>query len=273
MGLYNILIRPFVRKMDMEKASGVGIRYFSLIGKLPCGRLFNRWIHGNKPEGLQREVFGLYFYNPVGLGAGLDRYGELYNDLSDLGFSFVEIGPIGTKDISRAIRNVQNDPQRDILALCIDEDHFNAFSLAYDFFDLFVIDLGANPNADVLDRILEARIAEQNYKPVVVKLPDNITNSDLENMIGYCLMNGVDGIELRTTELVRRTASYSNGKLPIIANCHIDTPEQALEALAAGASLVEIRTGLLREGPGIVRQTLDYLLENRQTFDKDGSTI
>ena len=94
MGLYGILIKPFVRRRDIESASRIALRYFELIEKIPGGRLISRWIHRNRPEGLQREVFGLDFYNPVGLGAGLDLYGELYNDLNNLGFSFVEIGPM-----------------------------------------------------------------------------------------------------------------------------------------------------------------------------------
>ena len=86
-------------------------------------------------------------------------------------------------------------------------------------------------------------------------------------------MNNIDGIELRSLEQVKKVHEYSSGKLPIIANCHIDTPLQASEALVAGASLVEIRTGLLREGPGIVQKTLDYLSKNRKTPKENGSTI
>ena len=86
-------------------------------------------------------------------------------------------------------------------------------------------------------------------------------------------MNNIDGIELRSLDQVKKVHEYSSGKLPIIANSHIDTPLQASEALAAGAALVEIRTGLLREGPGIVQQTLDHLSRNRKKTKDNGSTI
>ena len=75
-------------------------------------------------------------------------------------------------------------------------------------------------------------------------------------------MNGVDGIELRANSQVKHVHEHTSGRLPIIANCHIDSPEQAAEALRCGAALVELRTGLLREGPGIVRKTLKYLLHD-----------
>ena len=92
--MYRLLIKPITRRIkDNDKASAIAKSYFRFQGLIPGGRFVSRLIHGNRPTGLEREVFGLNFYNPVGLGAGLDVEGTLYNDLNDLGFSFVEIGP------------------------------------------------------------------------------------------------------------------------------------------------------------------------------------
>jgi dihydroorotate dehydrogenase len=46
---------------------------------------------------LERTVFGIHFKNPVGLAAGFDKNAELYNELSDFGFSFIEIGTVTPK--------------------------------------------------------------------------------------------------------------------------------------------------------------------------------
>lgn len=259
MSFYDIIIKPLVRKMDTERASSIGLQYFQLIGKIPFGRMLIRRIHGNRPEGLQREVFGLDFYNPIGLGAGLDIHGELYNDLSNLGFSFTEIGPMGADDVRKAIRHINNDPPDDILALCISRDYLTTFTLAYDFFDMFIIDLTEDPSTEETNALLEARISEQEYKPIIIKLPDYIKGTELEGIADFCLMNSIDGIEVRSNSQVRHIHEYTSGRLPIIANCHIDTPQQAAESLACGASLVELRTGLLKEGPDIVRKTLKFL--------------
>ena len=150
MGLYSILIKPWVRNANIEKASRVALRYFELIEKIPGGRTISRWIHNNRPVGLQREVFGLQFYNPIGLASGLDIYGELYNDLNNLGFSFVEVGPMDAKRVRRAVRRIQDDPQNDITAACINADYLTAFTLAYDFFDFFVIDIQGGDEAALL---------------------------------------------------------------------------------------------------------------------------
>ena len=264
MGLYNILVKPIVRRMDIESASKIALRYFEFIERVPLGRLISRWIHNNRPVGLQREVFGLAFYNPVGLGAGLDIHGELYNDLNGLGFSYVEIGPMGAEGIRRALRRVQRDPQNDILAVCINQDYSTAFTLGYDFFDFFVIDLTGNPNTELLDPLLDTRMAEDDYKPIIVKLPKNISASEIEEILDFSLRNGIDGIEARNIGQVRQIASYTRGYLPIIANTHIESPSQAAEALEAGASLVAVRNGLVREGPQFVAGILKYLLNLRK---------
>ena len=269
MSLYNILIKPFVQKMSTERASRVGLRYFQLIGRIPLARAFNRWIHPNKSDGLQSEVFGLQFYNPVGLGAGLDLRGELYNDLNNLGFSFSEIGPIVNAEGTRkAINNVQKDPQDDLLSICISGDYLTSFTLSYDFFDFFVIDMSSSSvDTGIIDDILEVRLGEQNYKPIVIKVSERISPTELERLSDYCMMNSVDGLELRSLEQVERVSKRSKGRLPIIANCHTDTPQRALEALIRGASLVEIRTALLHEGPGIVTDTLKLIRKSKEEHE------
>lgn len=47
-----------------------------------------------KNAALQKEVFGLHFTNPVGLGAGFDKNAIYLNELEALGFGFVEIGTV-----------------------------------------------------------------------------------------------------------------------------------------------------------------------------------
>lgn len=259
--MYRLLIRPITGRIkDNDKASAIAKSYFRLQGLIPGGRFINRLIHGNRPTGLEREVFGLEFYNPVGLGAGLDVEGNLYNDLNDLGFSFVEIGPFSElASIRKALSRIQEDPQDDILAACISANHLELFCLAYDFCDFFVIDISSNPDMELFDSLLEARLTYDSYKPIVVKIPEEMPFEDLEYVIDYCMMNRVDGIEARSIRQISFIHERTKGRLPVIANCHIKSPSQAEEALDAGAVLVEVRMGLVREGPGLVGKILRYL--------------
>ena len=259
--MYSFLIRPLTRRIkDSSKASAIALGYFKFEGMIPGGRFISRLIHGNRAVGLEREVFGLDFYNPLGLGAGLDINGDLYNDLNDLGFSFVEIGPF--KELSairKAISRLQADPQDDILAACISGDYLESFCLSYDFCDFFVIDISENPDMDIFEPLLDARLTYEVYKPMVVKIPEELPADALDDIVEYCMMNNIDGIEARSISQIRFITEKTKSRLPIIANCHIKTPEQAHEALQAGASLVEVRMGLVREGPRLVGKILKYL--------------
>lgn len=259
--MYSIFIRPITRRIkDNEKASAIAKSYFKFEGKVPGGRFLSRLIHGNRPKGLEREVFGLQFYNPLGLGAGLDVDGDLYNDLNDLGFSFVETGPFTSQSaIRKAIAKLQADPPDDIIAPCISGDYLESFCLAYDFCDFFVIDISENPDMELFDPILEARLAYDMYKPIVVKIPEQMSLEELDDILDYCRMNSVDGIEARSVNQISYIKGRTKGRLPIIANCHIKTPRQAEEALSAGADLIEVRMGLVRQGPRLVDIILRHL--------------
>lgn len=266
--MYRFIIRPFVRKMKPEKASRVALHYFKLIGNIPGERFLSRRIHNNRPAGLQREVFGLDFYNPLGLGAGLDIKGELYNDLNDLGFSFVEIGPLRSENVREAIRNIQNDPQDDILAACIDKDHLETFSLAYDFCDFFVIDVTGQDIETLMNPLLDTRIAYGSYKPLVVKIPEDMGPGELDDTIDFCRMYNIDGIEARTIDQVKQVFQRTQGRLPVIANCHTETVRGLFKALSAGAALVEVRSGLIYKGPEFITRSLKYLQKRTKNEEK-----
>jgi len=257
--MYNVLIRPIVRRLNIETASSFVKSYFKLISLLPGAHFINRLIHGNKPMGLQKEVFGLQFYNPVGLGAGLDTKGDIYYELENLGVSFMEIGPMNASVAKHAISQIQKHPQNDILMACISDDFLLAFSLAYDFCDAFVLDIGNHSVEEAVEPVIDYRLSSDSYKPVIVKLPENLDSDTLSSILDYCRITGIDGIETRSLSQTSIVNDICLGRYPIIANCHIKTPQEAFEALEAGATLVEIRSGIVTEGPRLVSKILKYL--------------
>ena len=58
----------------------------------------------------------------------------------------------------------------------------------------------------------------------------------------------------RSTEVIRFLSEKSKQAFPIIGVGGIHTPEDALEKLKAGASLVQLYTGFVYEGPGVVKR-------------------
>jgi dihydroorotate dehydrogenase len=80
---------------------------------------------------------------------------------------------------------------------------------------------------------------------------------------------GLSGQPLRdrSTEIIRRIYSQTGGKLPIIGSGGIFTAQDAYDKIRAGASLVEIYTALIYEGPEVNRKVHAGL---RQLLRRDG---
>ena len=67
-------------------------------------------------------------------------------------------------------------------------------------------------------------------------------------------------LQERAQEVISRLYAQTNGKLPLIGVGGIDSPQSAWELISAGASLIQIYTGWIYEGPGLVPRILDSLL-------------
>jgi dihydroorotate dehydrogenase len=63
----------------------------------------------------------------------------------------------------------------------------------------------------------------------------------------------------RSTEIIRALHRLTGGRVPIIGVGGIFTAEDAREKLAAGASLVQVYTGFVYEGPLLVRRICEGL--------------
>lgn len=90
--LYQRLLRPLLFRIDPETAheitTGLGRHALSAPG---AGRLLRRMCVYSSPR-LEQTLAGVKFPNPVGLAAGFDKTGALYEFLALLGFGFIESG-------------------------------------------------------------------------------------------------------------------------------------------------------------------------------------
>ena len=254
-----MLYAQILRLFNRDTAYRILKAHIRFVRHLPLARSIIRFNHRKNRVKLPRDVFNLHFDNPVGLGPGLDKDGLLYNTLSDYGFSFVEVGPVGRSQVKEVITRLQNDPPTPKIALLIDKEHQDTFSLAYDFADIFVLEIPDDEIQDVLDNVLDTRLSYESYKPVLIRLMHDFPDSELEEILHYCLLNGVDGAVVAKAENVARVYEMTKGRFPIIGYGGVRTAEKARELLDAGASLVEVTTGLLLDGPGVAGTILNKL--------------
>jgi dihydroorotate dehydrogenase len=109
---------------------------------------------------------------------------------------------------------------------------------------------------EALDEILELASSRQIAGIVAtnttVSRPQT-NNSNLQNI--YSEAGGLSGrpLRARSTEIIRHIFKQTKGKLPVIGSGGIFSADDAWEKITAGASLVQIYTGLVFEGPGLAK--------------------
>ncbi len=128
--------------------------------------------------------------------------------------------------------------------------------------------------------------------PILLKIAPDLTNEQLDDIIDIVKETKIDGVVAtnttisreglktqesklktigagglsgkplakRSTEVIKYLSDKSNKAFPIIAVGGVHTAEDAIEKLNAGASLVQIYTGFIYEGPGIVKRINKQIL-------------
>jgi dihydroorotate dehydrogenase len=176
------------------------------------------------------------------------------------------------------------------------DDYIKCFDQLVDVVDYFVVNV-SSPNTPGLRELQEKEpltallraLQERNKqqaapKPVLLKIAPDLTNEQLDDIIGIVQDSGIAGViatnttvsrqglvspeklrnetgglsgkplAKRATEVIRYLVEKSGRAFPVIGVGGIHSAQDALEKLDAGASLVQIYTGFIYEGPSLVRR-------------------
>ncbi len=112
-------------------------------------------------------------------------------------------------------------------------------------------------NSNQLDEIIEL-VAETNIDGVIasntsIHREGLIASEEKLTKIGHGGLSGKP-VKNRSTQVIKYLADHSNKAFPIIGVGGIHSAEDALEKINAGADLVQIYTGFIYEGPGLVKK-------------------
>ncbi|HEX6290265.1 MAG TPA: quinone-dependent dihydroorotate dehydrogenase [Herpetosiphonaceae bacterium] len=140
---------------------------------------------------------------------------------------------------------------------------------------------------DALESLVRQVVAQRDQmavrKPLLIKIAPDLAPADLDDISAVCLTSGVDGIiatnttidrqttlreaareeagglsgvplRERATDIVRYLYTHTQGRLPIIGAGGVFGAADVFEKLAAGASLVQVYTGFVYEGPLLARR-------------------
>lgn len=111
---------------------------------------------------------------------------------------------------------------------------------------------------DVIDLALEINLDGLIVSNTTISRSGLITAKDKINKIGAGGLSGLP-VKDRSTELIQYISNKTNNKIFIIGSGGIFTGEDADEKIKAGASLVQVWTGFVYEGPAIVKNISTYI--------------
>ena len=342
--MYKLLLKPVLFQLDAEKAHYFVFARTRSLFRLPFVPSLCKALYTVDHPALRREVFGLTFKNPVGLGAGLDKNAELVEELAQMGFGFIEIGTVtpqaqsgndkprlfrlpkdkalinrmgfnndGVTEIARRLRKRHTDiiiggnigknkftPNENAV-----KDYIICFDGLFDVVDYFVVNV-SSPNTPNLRELqekgplthilqtLQARNREKRSpKPILLKIAPDLTDSQLDDIIDIVQATGISGViaanttisrsdlltpepliqsigqgglsgqplKKRSTEVIRYLHQKSGGSFPIIGVGGIGSAEDALQKIEAGAALVQLYTGFIYEGPALIKEINQAIVE------------
>jgi len=149
------------------------------------------------------------------------------------------------------------------------------------------------PLKKLLNTLKSINEAMPKQKPILLKIAPDLNHSQLDDIIEIVLETKTSGIiasnttlsrdnlsyaqseiekigagglsgkplTKRSTEIIRYIVQKTNSKIPVIGVGGIMNPEDALEKIEAGASLVQLYTGFIYEGPSLIKQIKKKIIE------------
>ncbi|UZR93234.1 quinone-dependent dihydroorotate dehydrogenase [Chondrinema litorale] len=332
------VIRSFLFFFPPEQIHHFTFSCIKFLFKIPLVKpIYKAITQSNSPE-LQVEIDGLKFPNPVGLAAGFDKDARLIEELSALGFGFIEIGTVTPKGqpgnpqprlfrvkadegiinrmgfnnegVESAVNRLKKVKDKSIVIggnigknkitpnEKAEEDYLICYRSLYEYVDYFTVNVSSpnTPNLrelqdkEPLTKLLNLIQAENQKqikpKPVFLKIAPDLADSQLDDIIEIVEETKISGIiatnttisranlitskdtidqigngglsgkplTARSTEVIKYLYEKSGKKLTIIGVGGIHSAKDAIEKLEAGACMVQLYTGFIYEGPGLIKK-------------------
>jgi dihydroorotate dehydrogenase len=180
------------------------------------------------------------------------------------------------------------------------DDYLICFEALYDYVDYFVVNVSSpntpnlrelqdkEPLTQLLLQLKRANSKKPLAKPILLKIAPDLSNEQLRDIIDIVSETAIDGViatnttidrtglvsenrtetgglsgkplRHRSTEVIRFLAEQSQNAFPIIGVGGIHSAQDAIEKIEAGASLVQIYTGFIYEGPQLIREINEAFL-------------
>ena len=181
-------------------------------------------------------------------------------------------------------------------------DYVSCFESLFPYVDYFVVNVSSpntpnlralqnkEPLTYLLQTLKDLNLKKSTSKPILLKIAPDLTDNQLLDIIDIITSLNIDGVIAtnttlsreglkspnkieagglsgkpltdRSTGVIRFLHEKSNNAFPIIGVGGIHSPQDALDKLNAGASLVQLYSGFVFEGPSIVKKINTAILNN-----------
>jgi dihydroorotate dehydrogenase len=139
------------------------------------------------------------------------------------------------------------------------------------------------PLTKILNTLQQRNSKNGISRPILLKIAPDLTHEQLDDIVDIVKETGIAGViatnttivreglksdklsnetgglsgkplTQRSTDVIRYLYQKSNGAFPIVGVGGIHSPDDAIEKLKAGASLIQLYTGFIYEGPGLIKR-------------------
>jgi dihydroorotate dehydrogenase len=183
------------------------------------------------------------------------------------------------------------------------DDYLICFDALFEVVDYFVVNVSSpntpnlrdlqekKPLTELLNTLQKHNSTKTAPKPILLKIAPDLTHGQLDDIVEIVAQTNIAGViatnttlnreglshpnkietgglsgkplTQRATEVIRYLSTKSKGAFPIIGVGGIHTAQDALDKLAAGASLVQLYTGFVYEGPALIREINRAILQQK----------
>ena len=181
-------------------------------------------------------------------------------------------------------------------------DYVYCFEALFPYVDYFVVNVSSpntpnlralqdkEPLTHLLQTLKTLNLKKPDPKPILLKIAPDLTDEQLMDIIDIITSVNIEGViatnttlsregllsqqktEMgglsgkpvadRSTEVIRFLSEKSNKAFPIIGVGGIHSPQDAIDKLEAGASLVQLYTGFIYEGPAVIKKINKAILRS-----------
>ena len=199
-------------------------------------------IEHNAPDGL------------LGINIGPNKDTDnMYNDFLSCAKTFFPIGDYITINISspntEGLRNFHEKENLEKLLIKINEIRKES-----DFKKSFLLKVSPDLDEDSINNIVDLSLKNNINGIILTNTSDKNRDKLIDNQKNE--KGGLSGQPIKdlSTEIIKKFYKKLNGKIPIIGVGGVDSGEAAFEKIAAGASAIQLYTGMIYKGPMIVKE-------------------